>query len=195
MTMTMKWTTVTTFAAFFLAAILMTSGNAWGFGVDVRSDRWDNQSDHRWADRSDSWRNKRRGHAWDDDDSDADHAGPFEGDFAWSRGWLATILARPNANSNLNRRDRGWPSLNSGHAWWRDFLLNDGISDSTLADWFAFKKKLWILLLGHLHDHLHDHHDQPPQPVPLPAPLLLFGSGLIGLAGLLRRNKRLATGT
>lgn len=183
----MKWKSVAALAGFVLTTFLMTSGTAWGFGIDVRADRWDNASDHRWASWSDSWRVKRRGHARDNDESDADHAGPFDRDFAWSRGWLQTVLARPNENSNLNRRDRGWPSPNSGHAWWRDFLLNDCISDSTLADWFAFKKQIWTLLLEHLHDH---HH---PQPIPLPAPLLLFGSGLIGLAGLLRRNKRVST--
>lgn len=186
----MKWKTVAALAGFVLTTFLITCSTAWGFGIDVRSDRWDNASDHRWTDWSDSRRSQRRSHAWDDDDSDVDQAGPFDGDFAWSRGWLSTVLARPNANSNLNLRDRGWPNRNSGHAWWREFLLNDCISDTNLADWFAFKKKLWTLLL----EHLHEHFDHPPQPVPLPAPLLLFGSGLIGLAGLLRRNKRVSTG-
>jgi len=171
--------------------MLIVAGNAWGFGMETGPGEWgyesslgsDDDWDHEDKDRSGEalgshWSGHFDGGMLDDDsdsdDSDSDDSDPHGGrgpDFGQDWGF-------GSGSDNL-----------FDHGWWREFLLSDSMDGSGLEDWFKhkrkireFKKLIWMKLMEHWDDY-------PAKEVPLPVPLLLFGSGLAGLAGFMRRSK------
>ena len=167
-----------------LAAVtmLILAGNAWGFSMNTDSGNWRRFSS--WSiDRhelsnegltgrfSDRW-SERYGDGMMDDDSDA--AGDSRYDFG---------------------RELGFPSGSEGagasHKVWREILLQKMFSGSGLAEWVRLKKEIWSLkkeIWTELGDQYRQHNETTA--VPVPAALLFFGSGLVGLAGFVRRSRR-----
>lgn len=205
----MRW-----FGAATAAALLIFAGNAWGFGISVSSGNWSKYSsgssgDSRWSDKGDSeyW-SQSGGGMKNDDDSDSGRRMDRD---RKKKNKMKRNKKRNKMKRNKMKRmrkdfDFEWNDDDSsawqGHGgntkrWWREFLLGEGLAGSELKDWIRFRKSFWkakrnIWLKWIEHFKGHHHYPDHPTAVPLPAPLLLFGSGLVGLAGFLRRSRRIA---
>lgn len=168
------------------ATLLMATGSAWGFSIKAGSGNWDHVSSwssdrHEFGDR---WSGRYGGGMMDDD---SDSAGRMGYDFNqgrgfnWDGGWIKRYPW--NIEGKLGRKG------------WREFMLEEMIAGSGLSEWADFRGKIWAFkkqIWSRLIEHYREHHYAETTQVPLPATLLLFGSGLAGLAGFVRRSRKVS---
>jgi len=177
--------------------ILIFAGNAWAMKVQVGSDDGGvSRSDQRWFDYFES-----RFPAGSN--GELISAADFDGD--WDAAWFGRITDRfdqrpRNIRGRASGRSGGRGRGRVGQALWLEMMRQEcsDNSDCRLAGWLESKRQDWI----HWKDHRNsgspgaDPGNPPPianpSPVPLPAPLMLFVSGLLGLAGFLRRSRKVA---
>jgi len=183
------------FGALVAAVLMVVAANAWGSRVSPGANGWG--SDSAWGSTDHGWRNGSMsgdsfGDHWSDrydggmlnDHADTDSGGHRSDVSGRNLGpggdWFDDVLNR------LGRRS-------GGHDGWREFVLGGMMAGHGLVAWIDLKRHIqelkqyiWAKFMAHQQAHL----DIKPSPVPLPAPLLLFASGLAGLATFLRRGKK-----
>jgi len=166
--------------AIALAALLAIAGNAWGFGIKAGIGNWDHASswsavDHEFDGRG--WSEDSFSNRWPEN-FEPGHSGRFGG---------GVMDGDSDSGSN-------WNSGGFGRDRWRECLLHDCIVGPGSAEWIELMRQIWEWKREFLTEWIEFHRDHhgKPSPVPLPASVLFLGSGLAGLAGFVRRSRKIA---